>query len=146
VHTRLVLGLFFLFLSLATTKRKHKESKQAKHTHTHTEEKLFLCKPLHLAALQLPNRSLKFSALCTYLAFEYNCKVLDKSTRRSLKKKNNNEAKIFEVASQIFLSWFFSPLVRDLDLTNAWRTSLAFLTTLESLSFFLFFFLMVQDA
>jgi hypothetical protein len=31
-----------------------------------------------------------------------------------------------------------------LDLTNAWRTSLAFLTTLES--FFLFSFLMLQDA
>ncbi len=70
VHTRLVLGLFF-FLSLlprpnANAKKASKQNTHT-HTHTHTEEKLFLCKPLHLAALQLPNRSLNFSALCTYL-------------------------------------------------------------------------------
>ncbi len=66
VHTRLVLGLFSLSLSLLP--RPNANAKKAsKQKHTHTEEKLLLCKPLHLAALQLPNRLLNFSALCTYL-------------------------------------------------------------------------------
>jgi hypothetical protein len=69
VHTRLVLRLFSLSLALSLSPQPNANAKKAskQNTHTHAQEKLLLCKPLHLAALQLPNRSLNFSALCTYL-------------------------------------------------------------------------------